>query len=138
MTVATLRGQQHDAYGPFARRRGQGGYPRLVQAEVSVAKRLYVGNLPYSTGENTLRDLFSQYGEVQGVEVATDRETGRARGFAFVDMATDAGAQAAIQNLNGHQMDGRSLKVDEARPPREGGGGRGGYGGGGRGGYGRG
>lgn len=81
-----------------------------------MSKRLYVGNLPYSVRENTLRDLFGQYGEVQSVEVATDRETGRARGFAFVDMATDAGAQAAIQNLNGYQMDGRALRVDEARP----------------------
>ncbi len=91
-----------------------------------MAKRLYVGNLPYSVREDALRDLFSQYGDVSGVEVAVDRETGRARGFAFVDMATDAGAQAAIQNLNGYQLDGRALKVDEARPPRQGGAGRGG------------
>ncbi len=81
--------------------------------------RLYVGNLPYAANEDTLHDLFSQYGEVTSVQVATDRETGRSRGFAFVDMATDAGAQAAIQNLNGYQMDGRPLTVETARPREE-------------------
>lgn len=91
--------------------------------------RLYVGNLPYSTNEDSLRELFSQYGEVQNVQVATDRETGRSRGFAFVDMADEAGAQAAIQSLNGYQMDGRALTVEEARPREAAGGGfRGGYG----------
>ncbi len=85
--------------------------------------RLYVGNLPYTTDEGAIRDLFQQYGEVSGVQVATDRETGRSRGFAFVDMATDVGAQQAIQNLNGYQLDGRALTVEEARP-REAAGGR--------------
>lgn len=104
-----------------------------------MSKRLYVGNLPYTAGENALRDLFAQYGEVSAVDIATDRETGQARGFAFVEMATDAGAQAAIQSLDGSQMEGRTIKVNEARPRTEGaegGGRRGGYGGGGRGGYG--
>ncbi len=97
-----------------------------------MSKRLYVGNLSYSTREETLRELFGQYGEVETVDIATDRETGRARGFAFVDMATDAAAQSAIQGLNGQDVDGRPIKVNEARPRTEGGGG------GGRGGYGRG
>jgi RNA recognition motif-containing protein len=92
---------------------------------------LYVGNLPYDTTEDTLNDLFAQYGEVQGVQVPTDRETGRSRGFGFVDMATEADAQAAIQALNGYQLDGRPLTVQEARP-REAAAGRG------RGGFGRG
>ncbi len=84
-----------------------------------MATRLYVGNLPYSTNEDSLRDLFSQYGEVQSVQVATDRETGRSRGFAFVDMSTDAGAQSAITNLSGYQLDGRTITVEEARPREE-------------------
>ncbi len=95
-----------------------------------MAKRLYVGNLPYSADETTLRDLFSQYGEVQSVQIATDRETGRSRGFAFVDMASDADAAAAIQGLSGYQMDGRALTIEEARP-REAAGVRGGFGRGG-------
>jgi len=93
-----------------------------------VTVRLYVGNLPYSTTEGTLTDLFSQYGEVQGVQVATDRETGRSRGFAFVDMASEADAQAAMQGLSGYQMDGRTLTVEEARPREAAGGGRRGFG----------
>ncbi len=105
-----------------------------------MGKRLYVGNLPYSANEDALRTLFSQYGEVAAVDVVSDRDTGQSRGFGFVEMATDAGAQAAIQGLNGYDMDGRTLKVNEARPRPEGAGG-GGYGGGrggrgGRGGYG--
>lgn len=84
-----------------------------------MTKRLYVGNLPYGTDESALHDLLSQYGEVQSVEVAVDRETGQSRGFAFVDMATDAGAQAAIDNLNGYQLDGRTITVQEARPRPE-------------------
>lgn len=87
--------------------------------------RLYVGNLPYNIADDVLKDLFSQYGEVQAVQVVTDRETGRSRGFAFVDMATDEGAQAAIQNLTGYQMDGRTLTVEEARPREAAGVGRG-------------
>jgi len=81
-----------------------------------MSKRLYVGNLPYATDETTLRDLFSQYGQVESVQIATDRETGRSRGFAFIDMATDGDAQAAIHGLSGYQMDGRVLTIEEARP----------------------
>src|SRR3954463_11740010 len=100
-----------------------------------MAKNLYVGNMAFSTTEDQLRELFSQYGTVTKVQLIMDRETGRPRGFAFVEMS-DGGDQA-IAALNGTQLDGRALTVNEAKP-REGGGGgggRGGYGGGG-GGYG--
>lgn len=95
--------------------------------------KLYVGNLSYSAGENELRELFSQYGAVASVAVITDRDTGRSKGFGFVEFANDAEAQAAIAGLNGKDMAGRSLTVSEARPRAEGGGGgnRGGFGGGG-------
>ncbi|MBN9523628.1 RNA-binding protein [bacterium] len=103
-----------------------------------MASKLYVGNMAFSTTEDTLRQVFSQYGTVTSVSVVTDRETGRPRGFAFVEMSD--GGDAAIQAMNGALLDGRTLTVNEAKP-REGGGGggRGGYGGGGggsRGGYG--
>jgi len=104
-----------------------------------MAKNLYVGNMSFSTTEDQLREVFAQYGTVTKVQLIMDRETGRPRGFAFVEMS-DGGDQA-IAALNGTQLDGRSLTVNEAKP-REGGGGggggRGGYGGGGggRGGYG--
>ena len=96
-----------------------------------VAKNLYVGNMSFSTTEDQLREVFSQYGTVTKVQLITDRETGRPRGFAFVEMS-DGGDQA-IAALNGSQLDGRTLTVNEARPreDRGGGGGRGGYGGGG-------
>ena len=87
--------------------------------------RLYVGNLPYSTTDDTLTDLFSQYGEVEGAQVVTDRETGRSRGFGFVDMATAEDAQSAIQSLSGYQLDGRTITVEEARPRERAGAGRG-------------
>jgi cold-inducible RNA-binding protein len=93
--------------------------------------KLYVGNLSYSTGENELRELFSQHGTVTSVAVITDRDSGRSKGFGFVEFANDAEAQAAIAGLNGKDMAGRSLTVSEARPKGEGGGNRGGYGGGG-------
>jgi RNA recognition motif-containing protein len=111
-----------------------------------VAKNLYVGNLPFSTTSEDLEQLFGQHGQVTRAQVMSDRETGRSRGFGFVEMGD--GADAAIQALNGNQFQGRALTVNEARPreerPRSGGGGsggsRGGYGGGGggggRGGYG--
>ena len=100
--------------------------------------KIFVGNMSFGTDENTLRDLFSQHGEVGEVTIVTDRDTGRPRGFAFVTMPDGAQAQAAIDALNGQQLDGRALSVNEARPrPAGGGGGRGGPGGGGgRGGYG--
>lgn len=94
-----------------------------------MSKRLYVGNLPFSATESELRDLFEKHGEVTSVNVITDRETGRSRGFAFVEMDT-SGAEAAIQALDGQDMDGRPLRVNEARE-RTGGGGGGGFRGGG-------
>ena len=95
-----------------------------------MATNLYVGNMAFSTTEATLREVFSQYGTVTKVQVIMDRETGRPRGFAFVEMSD--GGDAAIAAMNGAQLDGRPLTVNEAKP-REGGGGggRGGYGGGG-------
>jgi cold-inducible RNA-binding protein len=95
--------------------------------------KLYVGNLPYSTSEEDLRNLFSQYGNVESVAVITDRETGRSKGFGFVEFADDGEARNAIQGLSGQDFGGRALTVNEARPKTGGGGGgRGGYGGGGR------
>jgi RNA recognition motif-containing protein len=99
-----------------------------------LSKKLYVGNLPFNTTEDELRDLFGQHGNVQSVRVVTDRETGRSRGFAFVEMDADA-ADTAIRALNGTQLGGRALRVNEAHDRGAGGGGGGG-GGGGRGGYG--
>jgi len=98
-----------------------------------VAKSLYVGGLPYSTTETAVRELFTDAGEVSTVRLIMDRETGQSKGFAFVDMVDDAGAQEAITKFNGYQFGGRSLVVNEARPREErtGGGGGGGYGGGG-------
>jgi len=96
---------------------------------------LYVGNLPYSLGDQELRDLFTPFGEVRSARVMMDRETGRSRGFGFIEM-DDAGGQQAITGRNGFDVDGRSLVVNEARPreerPRFGGGGGGGGGGGAR------
>jgi RNA recognition motif-containing protein len=102
---------------------------------------IYVGNLPYGTTDQDLQDLFSQYGQIAKTSIITDRETGRSRGFGFVEMSNDAEGKAAIEALNGQDFGGRSLTVNEARPrtPGGGGGGGGGYGGGGgggRGGYG--
>jgi cold-inducible RNA-binding protein len=96
-----------------------------------MGNRLYVGNLPYSTTDQELTELFSRAGAVDNVRVMRDMATGRARGFAFVQMATDEDAQKAITEFHEYQMDGRALVVNEARPKPEGGGGRG-FGGGGR------
>jgi len=98
-----------------------------------MTKKLYVGNLPFNTTADDLRDAFGAHGKVTSASVATDRDTGRSRGFGFVEMAN--GAEAAISALNGTDMGGRNLVVNEARP-REDRGGGGGGGGGGRGGYG--
>jgi cold-inducible RNA-binding protein len=106
-----------------------------------MGNKLYVGNLSYNTTGSDLEQLFSQHGTVQSAEVIADRETGRSKGFGFVQMGSDQEAQAAITALNGQQHDGRALTVNEAKPREErprGGGGRGGYGGGGGGGGGRG
>jgi RNA recognition motif-containing protein len=101
-----------------------------------MGKKLYVGNLTYNTGDSDLDTLFAAYGTVQSVQIIIDRDTGRSKGFGFVEMGSDAEAQAAIQALNGKEVDGRALTVNEAKPreDRGGGGGRGGSGG--RGGYG--
>ena len=95
-----------------------------------MGRRLYVGNLPYTTGEAELQELFSRAGTVESVRVMRDAATGRARGFAFVETATDEEAQKAASEFNQYQMGGRPLTVNEARPKPEGGfGGGGGYGG---------
>lgn len=98
-----------------------------------MSTKLYVGNLPFETSESDLQELFAQAGTVESVNVIRDRETGRARGFAFVEMANDADAQSAIQKFHDRPLGGRNLTVNEARPqaPRGGGGGFGGGRGGG-------
>jgi len=95
-----------------------------------MGRKLYVGNLPYETNEQDLQELFAQAGNVETVTVMRDRDTGRARGFAFVEMSSDDEAQNAITKLNDQQFGGRRLTVNEARPqvPRAGGGGGGAYG----------
>lgn len=89
-----------------------------------MAKKLYVGNLPYSVDDESLHSKFAQFGEVQSAKVITDRETGRSKGFGFVEMSDDNSADEAIEKLNGADMNGRAINVSEARPqaPREGGG----------------
>src|SRR3989304_4798083 len=111
---------------------------------IAVGKKLYCGNLSYNVSSSDLDQMFSQFGTVQSAEVIADRDTGRRKGFGFVEMGSDAEAQAAIAGVNGTEHDGRTLTVNEARPREErrgggggGGGGRGGYGGGGGGGGGR-
>jgi RNA recognition motif-containing protein len=109
-----------------------------------VAKKLYVGNLSYDTSESDLRKMFEEHGTVESAQIIMDRDTGRSKGFAFVEMSSDQEAQAAINALNGHEAGGRALTVNEARPREDRGGGRpgggrpggsrgggGGYGGGG-------
>lgn len=95
-----------------------------------MARKLYVGNLPYDTGEQDLQSLFAAAGTVESVSVMRDMATGRARGFAFVEMGSDEDAQSAIQQFNDYQLGGRNLTVNEARPKTAGGGfGGGGFGG---------
>lgn len=89
-------------------------------------KNIFVGNLSYNATEHDVRALFEQYGTVDRVSIVTDRDTGRAKGFGFVEMSVNAEAENAIAGLNGHEMDGRALNVNEARPREE----RGGFGGG--------
>ena len=110
-----------------------------------MGKKLYVGNLSYDVDSSTLESLFTAHGTVQSAEIIADRDTGRSKGFGFVEMGSEAEAQAAISALNGTDQGGRSITVNEAKPKENrsgGGGGRGGYGGsrggggGGRGGYG--
>src|SRR5277367_2486520 len=97
-----------------------------------MGKKLYVGNLPYSTNDATLAEVFAQVGKVESAKVVTDRESGRSRGFGFVEMATDAEAADAVARLHGVEYDGRAMTVTEARSKEEGAGAAGG--GGGRGG----
>lgn len=101
-----------------------------------MGKRLYVGSLSYYTTEQALEDFFAQVGQVESVRIVTDRETGRAKGFGFVEMVNEEDAQRAITTLNNAELDGRTLVVNEAKPQERREGGGGGYGGGGRGGYG--
>ena len=100
-----------------------------------MGKKLYVGNLGYGVTDDQLRTMFAPYGSVQTAQVITDRDTGRSKGFGFVEMNSDQEAQAAIAGMNGQMADGRALTVNEAKPkearPGGGGGGGGGYGGGG-------
>jgi hypothetical protein len=110
-----------------------------------VGNKLYVGNLAYSVRDESLQEAFSQFGSVTSAKVMMDRETGRSKGFGFVEMGSDAEAQAAVNGMNGQALEGRAIVVNEARPREErpggfggGGGGRsggGGYGGGSQGGY---
>ena len=104
-----------------------------------MGNKLYVGNLPYSVRDSDLEQAFSQFGAVTSAKVMMERDTGRSKGFGFVEMGNDAEAQAAVNGMNGQPLGGRSIVVNEARPmearpPRSGGGGGGGYGGGGGGG----
>lgn len=104
--------------------------PRGTTVERGAHINIYVGNLPFSYDSGALESLFSQYGAVQSAAVITDRDTGRSRGFGFVEMA-DEDARRAIEELNGRDVDGRALTVNEARPRSGGGGGGGGRRGGG-------
>lgn len=99
-----------------------------------MGRKLYVGNLPFSATEETLSTKLAEFGRVESVKVITDRDTGRSKGFGFIEMSTDSEAQAAIAGLDGVDFDGRAMKVNEAKPQarNSGGGGRGGVGGGGR------
>lgn len=103
-----------------------------------MAAKLYVGNLPYSVSDGDLQKMFAPFGTVQSAQIIMDRDTGRSKGFGFVEMGNSNEATAAINGLNGKEVDGRALTVNEARPKEDrggrGGGGRGGFGGGGGGG----
>lgn len=109
-----------------------------------MGKKLYVGNMSYDVDSSALEQMFAAHGTVESAQIITDRDTGRSKGFGFVEMSSDAEAQAAIAAMNGQENNGRALTVNEAKPREErprgggGGGGRGGYGGGGGGGGGRG
>ncbi len=96
-----------------------------------MAKKLYVGNLTYAVNESDLEALFSEFGTVQSAQIIVDRDTNRSKGFGFVEMGSDAEAQAAIAALHDREHDGRRLTVNEAKPREDRGGGGGGYGGGG-------
>jgi cold-inducible RNA-binding protein len=132
--LATRQNRPADSVRAAGKRAAQAApIVAFATEELEMGRRLYVGNLPYETGENDLQDLFAQAGTVESVKVMRDMATGRARGFAFVEMSTDEEAAKAINQLNDYQMGGRGLTVNEARPKpeRSGGFGGGGYGGGG-------
>lgn len=95
-----------------------------------MSRKLYVGNLPFSITEEALGSKFAEHGKVESVKLISDRDTGRSKGFGFVEMSSESEAQAAIAGLNGVELDGRSIKVNEAKPQAKtgGGGGRGGFG----------
>jgi RNA recognition motif-containing protein len=112
--------------------RPKSGTLGATHKEILMGKKLYVGNLPYSATEASLREMFAPLGEVTSVAIITDRDSGRSKGFGFVEMATEAAAQQAIAQLNGKNMDERAITVAEARPQAD----RGGFGGGSRGGFG--
>jgi RNA recognition motif-containing protein len=135
MLLCRSGSQQAAGFAGRPVRFGSAGMPALWRIENM--KKLYVGNLPFTATESDVRALFEKHGDVSSVALINDRETGRPRGFGFVEM-DDNGFAAAIQALNGYQMDGRALMVNEAqdKPRRDGGGGgdRGGRSGGGRGG----
>ncbi|MDH3213410.1 MAG: RNA-binding protein [Myxococcales bacterium] len=97
--------------------------------DTRVSKKIYIGNLPFTSTEAELQDLFGRHGSVESVNVITDRETGRPRGFAFVEMENASDAADAIRALDGSDLGGRNIKVNEAQDKRSGGGGGGGYGG---------
>jgi RNA recognition motif-containing protein len=108
-----------------------------LEESLSMGKKLYVGNLPYSVRDGDLEQAFGQFGSVTSAKVMMERDTGRSKGFGFVEMGSDEEAQSAISGMNGQPLGGRSVVVNEARPmeerpPRSGGGGFGGGGGGGR------
>jgi hypothetical protein len=113
----------------------RGGVVPLFPWEAQMGKKLYVGNLTYGVTDSTLEQMFAAHGTVQSAQVIMDRDTGKSKGFGFVEMGSDQEAQAAITALNGQQVEGRSLTVNEAKPREDRGGSRGGSGGS-RGGYG--
>jgi RNA recognition motif-containing protein len=116
---------------PFSSTRKATAGRQALDRRPAVGNKLYVGNLTYNVNESDLEALFSQFGTVQSAQIIVDRDTNRSKGFAFVEMGSDAEAQAAIQGLNGHDHGGRNLTVNEAKPRTGGGGGYGGRGGGG-------
>jgi RNA recognition motif-containing protein len=103
----------------------------VLEREFALTKKIYVGNLSFNATEDQVREMFSEFGDIQSLAMINDRDTGRFRGFAFVEME-DSSANAAIKALNGKEVDGRELNVNEARPREERSGGGGGYGGGNR------
>jgi RNA recognition motif-containing protein len=113
----------------------RGGLALVSFLEALMGKKLYVGNLTYEVTSSALEQMFAPHGTVESAQVIMDRDTGRSKGFGFVEMKTDQEAQAAIAAMNGKEVEGRSLTVNEAKPREDRGGGRGGSGGG-RGGYG--